>query len=387
MSASVGPELPQRLGPAPRVLVARLDGIGDCILGSGLLAGLRQLFPAAHVTGAFSEATAPLFEACPFLDRVVALPLRPIEARAALLDPPYDLAICPRWDVDAWGARGLALLSQAPVRVGFDRGAYRYDTPHDGWAGAYFTHLARTRADVHEVAKCGDLLRFLGFTGAAPAPSLWLTAVVEAWAEAWLGEHGLADFAVLTVAAGWPGRAWPVANFLQVIDALAARGLRCIVVGGADAVPAGHWLVQRRPRLVVSAAGALTLSQTAAVTARARLYVGMDTGPMHLAAARGVPVVEISRHPLTGRADHPNAPERFAPFGAAHRVLQPVRPLPPCSEEGCVREDEPHCIMQVTAEAVVGAALALLGEGRNEIVPVSGAGVPPAGGRDARPTD
>lgn len=357
---SIGPELRLRLGPAPRILVARLDGVGDAVLGSGLYAGLRRLFPDAQVTGAFSEVTAPLFEACPHLDRVVALPWRPVESRTAFLDPPYDLAICPRWDVDAWATRPLALLSGAPIRVGFDRGVYRYDNPVDGWSGAYFTDLVRVPADLHEVAKAAALLRFLGLEGDAARPQLWLTSATQAEAADFLGGHGLDAFAVLAPAAGWPNRAWPAANFLPVVDALAGIGLRSLVIGAADATPAGTFLAERRPGVVVSAAGVLTLPQSAAASARARLYIGADTGPMHLAAAACVPVVEISCHPLSGRADHPNSPRRFSPDNTRCRVLQPLRALAPCGEDGCTQIDRPHCISQVEAAAVIEAALALL---------------------------
>ena len=351
-----------RLPQHPRILLARLDSLGDCVLSTGFLAGLRQLFPTAHLTGAFSAATAALFEPCPLLDRVVAMPVRPGEARRALLEPPYDLAICPRWDVDCWSTRQLALWSGAPIRVGFDRGPYRYDEPIDGWCGAYFTDLVRTRGDRHEVLKSQDLLHFLGASGTVPAPRLWLPAAERAGAAEFLRRHGIGRFAVLAVAAQWPNRIWPVENFLPVIDALyAEQGLRAVIIGAEDAAASGEWLRARRPDAVVCATGSLTLLATAALTARAELYVGMDTGPMHLAAAQGVPVVAISCHPQTGRREHPNSPARFGPYATRHHVLQPAHAATPCVE-CCSRFDVPHCITGVTHSAVIAAARDLLAE-------------------------
>jgi hypothetical protein len=86
-----------------------------------------------------------------------------------------------------------------------------------------------------------------------------------------------------------------------------------------------------------------------------------DTGPMHLAAASEVPVIEISCHPLSGGTEHPNSPDRFGPYATRNRVLRPVRPLPPCVD-GCTLLNESHCIAQVLPSEVIDAALSLLDE-------------------------
>jgi ADP-heptose:LPS heptosyltransferase len=353
--------LAAQLAPDAKILVARLDSLGDCVLSSSFFMGLRDLFPQARLTGAFNPLTAALFNDCPVFDRVVAIPPAPSDAWPSLLDPPYDLAICPRWDVDHWSTRRLALLSEAPIRIGFDRGAYRHDEPRDGWVGAYFTHLVRTCSDRHEVAKGQDLLHFLGATGAAPDPRLWLPEAAEAWAADFVAAQRLDRFAVLAVSAMWERRVWPVANFLAVIDALVGRlpGLRFVVIGAEDAVAPGSWLQQMRPDTVLCVAGEPSLPASAALIARSALYIGMDTGPMHLAAAAGVPVVEISCHPLSGSADHPNSPSRFGPYATRSRVLQPASPLAPCVD-GCTAAYKPHCITQVAPADVAAAALALL---------------------------
>ncbi|MEI9982075.1 MAG: glycosyltransferase family 9 protein [Aliidongia sp.] len=354
-------KLVDQLKPGARILALRLDTLGDCVLASSFFIGLRRLFPHAHLTAAFNWLTAPLFEACPLFDRLIAVPVGTGESWGALLEPPYDAMICPRWDVDPWATRRFALMAEAPIRIGFDRGPYRYDEPHDGWAGAYFTHLARTRSDLHEVLKGKALLEFLGDTEPAPDPRLWIARETAGWAEDFLHSKGIGRCVVLTVQAGWGRRVWPVANFLPVIDALLAAepDLRFVVIGAEDAAASGRWLQQQRSGSVLNVTGTLPLMKTAALIARASLYVGMDTGPMHLAAAAGVPVVEISCHPMTGGADHPNSPSRFGPYATPSRVLRPARPLPPCTD-GCNAVRQPHCITQVPASTVAEAALALL---------------------------
>jgi ADP-heptose:LPS heptosyltransferase len=354
------PKVAALLAPNARILVARLDAVGDCILASSFFAGLRRLFPSAHLTGAFRPQTASLYDVCPLFDRIIRLLPGQAQSWPDLLQPPYDLAILPRWDVDHWSTRDVALLSGAPIRVGFERGPYRYDLPFDGWAAAYFTHLARTAPDRHEVAKGQDMLDFLGATETAPPPRLWIPADAEAEADAFLRERGLQHFAVLTVSAGWPNRIWPIENFLEVIDGLveAAAFRDFVVIGAEDAAASGAWLERRRPGRVVSAAGTLPLLSSAALIGKAALYLGLDTGPMHMAAAAGVPVVEISCHSVSGAADHCNSPDRFGPYATPYRILRPAQPLPPC-EDGCSLETESHCIRQVQPATVVAAALDL----------------------------
>jgi ADP-heptose:LPS heptosyltransferase len=293
-------------------------------------------------------------------DRILPLPRNSPEMWADLLEPPYDVAIFPRWDVDYWSTRQLAFLSQAPIRIGFDRGSYVFDQPVDGWAQAYFTDLVRAPGDLHEVRKSEEMLRHLGMTEPVPDPGLQLPADATDWAAAYLAERGISDFAVLTVSAGAKQRIWPVENFLSVVDALHREAkLHCLVVGADDAVEAGLWLEQMRPGVVTSAAGSTALPAAAALMARATIYVGNNTGPMHIAAASGVPVVEVSCHPRTGRDDHPTSPTRFGPYATRSRVLQPEAQSERC-REGCSITTTQHCIRDVSPLDVIDAALQLL---------------------------
>lgn len=359
MPSNAGSGVP--LSADARILVLRLDSLGDCVLSSSFFIGLRQLFPGAHLSVAFNEMTAPLFEACPLFDRIFALRRGASEAWLEQVDPPYDAVICPRWDVDHWLMRRLALRAGAPVRIGFDRGPYRHDEPRDGWAGAYFTHMLRVPSDLHEVGKGQAMLEFLGATAPAPKPRLWLPPEASEQAEAVIRAAALEPFVTLGVWAAREWRVWPTERFLPVIDALAAArpGLRFAVIGDEDTVAAGRRLEAARPGLVTNQAGRLPIAATAALAARAVLHIGMDSGPMHLAAAAGVPVVEISCHPKTGSADHPTAPERFGPYATRSRILRPERPTLPCIDS-CETSLEAHCIRQIDPAAVIEAALALL---------------------------
>jgi ADP-heptose:LPS heptosyltransferase len=352
-----------QLHPKARIIVVRLDGVGDCVLSAGFFVGLRDLFPDAHITALFREDAAPLYEASGLFDVIWK-----VSAMDGRLDgfpsQSYDLAICPRWDIDYWSARQLILRSNAPIRIGFDRPGYRHDDARDGRADRFFTDIVLTESARHEALKGHDLLRFLGAVTEPSLPRLFIPDAARIAARRFQRRFSLQRYAVLGISAGLPNRVWPVENFLPVIDEMAQSGLQCVVVGGADAEMPGRWLREMRSDSVVSGAGPLKIMESAAVIADAALYVGMDSGPMHMAAASGVPVVEISCHPLMGSIDHHNSPKRFGPFATPHRVVRPTRPARPLPLDepciyGCHRVDISHCIALVTGREVLGAIRSL----------------------------
>ena len=86
----------------------------------------------------------------------------------------------------------------------------------------------------------------------------------------------------------------------------------------------GREAVARHPH-VINLAGATNLRELCAALKFCRVVLTNDSGPMHMAGAAGVPVVEVSCHPLSGPIDHPNSPARFGPWGVSARIVQPAR--------------------------------------------------------------
>ncbi len=107
------------------IVIFRLDRIGDLVLSSPLLRELRNLYPDAHVTLVVSAETHPLFDHCPYVDRVLALKGRPglvatwMFCREHLSGRRWDLAIVPRWDADVYFATMMSCYTRAPRRVAF----------------------------------------------------------------------------------------------------------------------------------------------------------------------------------------------------------------------------------------------------------------------------
>jgi heptosyltransferase-1 len=180
-------------------------------------------------------------------------------------------------------------------------------------------------------------------------PILPCDAAAEAWAQSEIARLGLASFALLNPGAGWGGKQWPAERFGAVAKALAQHNIKSLV----NAPPGEEALA----RAVVEAAGGhafeirCSIGELIALTRRARLFVGGDTGPMHLAAALDVPTVGLFG---------PTEPERTGPFSARAIALRH-----PDSKTTFSHHRQPdEGLMQIGADEVIGAARHLLGGGR-----------------------
>jgi len=160
-----------------------------------------------------------------------------------------------------------------------------------------------------------------------------------------LTEHGIADFAILNPGAGWGAKRWPAERYGQVARAIAATGVRSVLNYG----PGEESLAQQAEAASEGAAVAMesSITELIALTRRARLFVGGDTGPMHLAAALNAPVVGIFG---------PTDPARNGPYGTRSIVLR--NPASPTSHSR--RADPDEGMLEISTEAVVTAARELL---------------------------
>ena len=358
---------------ARAILVVALAESGDMVLLSPLLRELRRLAPLARITLVALPGPADLVEradavnevkrfhaAAPRLLRPVLLPWRAWRFARAELRDGYDVAIVPRWDTDHHLATAVALYSGAARRVGFtERSTPRRQVLNAGF-DALLTDVIDSDGTAHEVERHLALLRSLGAHPDSSRLELWLTDTDRRRAAAMLpAAADQRSLVALGVGAAHPKRRWPPSRFAEVGRYLQREhGAHIVVVGGPADVAAEAAILRELMPAATGLAGRLTLRETSAARERCDLFIGNDSAPMHLAAAAGVPCVEISCHPVTGDPLHNNAPERFGPWGVPSRVLRPPRAVPPC-DDGC-RAGKPHCILEVQTHAVIDAAIALL---------------------------
>jgi heptosyltransferase I len=162
---------------------------------------------------------------------------------------------------------------------------------------------------------------------------------------------GLGEFAILNPGAGWGAKQWPVERYGVVARALACDGIHALVNYGTGE----EGLAMEVESASAGAARKIscTIAELIALTRRATLFIGGDTGPMHLAAALKVPVVAIFG---------PTNPARNGPFGTRSIVLRSASSLTDHSRR---REPEPG-LLEITPEQVVAAARQLLASAREQ---------------------
>jgi heptosyltransferase-1 len=160
-----------------------------------------------------------------------------------------------------------------------------------------------------------------------------------------LTERGIVDFAILCPGAGWGAKQWPAERYGEVARALGYEGLKSIVNYGPGEESLAEVTEAASARSAVPMS--FSISELVALTRRARLFVGGDTGPMHLAAALRVPVVAIFG---------PTDPVRNGPFGTRNIVLR--NPSSPTTLTH--RDQSDPGLLKITGAQVVAAARKLL---------------------------
>lgn len=358
-----------------RVLVVRLDEIGDVVLTSGFLRELRRNAPDAEITLIVKPATADLLRQCPYVDDVMTYDCMGVRVLRSVLGPwralrlahkhlwrdTFDLAIVPRWDVDHSYGGLLGYLSGARFRVGYSEHVDSEKSLLNCGLNNLFTHVLDDSSLKHEVERNLDLLTFLGGRVRSRHLELWTEDQDERFADEVIGDCGRREhrrLVAIGLGAGSPKRVWPIEEYIRVGTWLSEAECDLLLVGGPDTKGAAEQFVKRVGNRVINSVGRTTLGQTGALLKRCSIFVGNDAGPMHLAAAAGLPVVEISCHPLDGDAGHHNSPVRFGPWGVAHIVVQPIQAVDPC-RRACNAVGA-HCIRTITGARVQTAIERLL---------------------------
>ncbi len=366
------------------ILLIRLRLIGDVVFTTPAIRAIRRQFPDAHLTYLVEPSAEPVVRGHPSLDDVVVVPMTRGLARVRgdlalaerLRRTGYDLAIDfhggPRSSFLAWA-------SGAPTRIG-------YEVAGRSWM--YTVRVPRPRGlrRRHSVENQWDLLAPLGIGPADPAQDAVTMApdpAAVARTSARLAHLGIgsdATLVVLHVSAGNPFRRWPQTAFAEVAAALArGDGRRRIIItsGPSDLAAAGRVVEQARciaggaaPR--IPDVQDFDLAELRAVVDRAALYIGGDSGPMHVAATTSVPIVALLGPTPAERSMPWRAPTLRAAAMEVHGLA-----CRPCDQRSCEPGDF-RCLTGITAAQVIEAAERLL-EGESLVRGGRPSGLPPAG--------
>jgi heptosyltransferase III len=275
-----------------RVLFVTATRIGDAVLSTGVLAHLVGRYPGARFTIAAGPAAAPLFEAVPGLERLIVVAKRRFEAHWLAL---YRAVALRRWDlvVDLRGSALAYLLRAGERRV-----------------------MAKGDPGVHRVVQLARLFAL----EPPPAPRLFLTPRHESAAASLVPAGG--PVLAIGPAANWRGKQWRGERFAELALRLTAPagplpGARVALFGAAhereQAAPLARALAPGRSLDLIGRTDLLT---AAAALARCALFIGNDTGVMHMAAAMGTPTLGLFG---------PSLPEHYAPWGSRTAVVRTTR--------------------------------------------------------------
>ena len=360
---------PVPLAAVRRALVTKLRHHGDVLLASPVFGTLQRAAPHAEIDALVYRDTAPMLEGHPsisalhVIDRewkrqgLLTQARREIELVRTLRERRYDLLIHLTEH-----PRGLTLARLLHPRYAVTRERAK----HGGAWARRFTHFYRLpRATPrHAVDANLDALRRIGVQPSHADKQLMLVpgAAAQARADALLAEHALAPRGFVQVHPGsrWLFKCWPAGHTAALIERLAAEGHALLVTGAPD--PRERSLVDAilaalpapaRAR-VADVTGRLSLRELAAVTSRARLFIGVDSAPMHIAAAMGTPAVALFG---------PSGEHEWGPWQVPARVVaSQVHACRPCGIDGCGGGKVSECLTTLPMERVLDAVHDLLAE-------------------------
>jgi lipopolysaccharide heptosyltransferase I len=349
-------------GDADRILCIRLSGLGDVVHALSALSLLRQERPAAHIAWLVEDRFAELLKGHPLIDELIAVPRRPWDRmlRNPLRWPPLGsqaAALALGLRRRGFGASvdfqsslksiWLVTAAGAPVRVGFGPAVNRE-----------FNALVQNRlvdaprGSIHRIERDLALLAPLGIRPRYAAPVLPQSAEDRAAVDAALAGR-LRGGPLVVIHPGTSAFAafkrWVPERYAAVADGLAGRrGADVLVSYGPADRDVAQEVVERSKGGAALAPPTAGLLQYCELLRRTGLFIGADTGPMHLASALGVPVVALFG---------PKDPVQTGPYCSRSMLVRGRENCAPCTRRTC---SHVRCMTSITAEQVLAAALDVL---------------------------
>ncbi|MCL5024615.1 MAG: lipopolysaccharide heptosyltransferase II, partial [Nitrospirae bacterium] len=331
-----------------RILVRGVNWVGDAVMTLPALKALRKTHTDAQISLLVKPAVAPVFEKNPFLDEVILYSEKGVAGRLALArrlrKAHFTSAILFQ---NAFDAALVAWLSGVPERIGYDR---------DG-RGMLLTKRIPYQGDdkkVHHVEYYLRLLREAGIAAEHSRPWIHLTLAERLAARAALEGVKRPVLGINPGAAYGSAKRWLPERFAEVALWFMADTKGSVVLfGGTNETPIAREIEKSVWTRKVGAPGAISpslvnlsgntsLRELVALISECDLFLGNDSGPMHIAYAVGTPLVA-----LFGSTD----PELTGPVGEGNRVIRSGLPCSPCFARTC-RDREMQCMDEITSDDV-----------------------------------
>jgi len=335
-----------------RVLIVRLSALGDIVHALPVLFALKRALPSVAVDWLVEENYASLLALVPELDRRIVVRattggasdntmafsggLGYARAMSFLRAQGYDAAL------DLQGLIKSAVWARASGAkrvIGFDRGHLR-----EPYAASLYSETVTPPGAGHVIDKNLAVLRALNVPDLPMELRLQASASTEVTA-AITGIGGPGKYIVMNPGAAWPNKRWPTSAFAELAAALSRRnGLRTMVTWGPGDGDAAKDIVEQSNR-AATRAPATNVADLAVVMQNAALVISGDTGPLHIAAAMGTPIVGLYG---------PTWPERNGPWNPRDLVVSRADTCVCHHKRECLRGAP--CINDITVREVLAAA-------------------------------
>jgi lipopolysaccharide heptosyltransferase I len=337
-----------------RILLVKLSAIGDVIQALPVLAALRRRYPDAHLSWVVDEAASDLLCSHPMLNEVIIYPRRRfgklgsnLKRWPTLIKEAVDFVIQLRgknYDV----VIDLQGLLKSGVLTGFSRGICKLGFANGReWSSIFLTDkLPGYDPDEHAVLRYLRLASYLDANVNRPEFPLAIAQADKEKMDQLLKQAGIEGRPLLCLNPGatWETKKWTPKGFAEVADGCFERwNAVSIIVGGLNDKDVACNVAMLAKHPVIDFTGLTSLKTLAALYQRARAVVSTDTGPMHLAAASGAPVVALFG---------PTAPWRTGPFGSVKQVIRLGLSCSPCFKRQC---PDPKCMTNISSEQVIEA--------------------------------
>ena len=347
-----------------KILVIKLRHIGDVLLSAPAIRALKESFPDAKVSVLINSGTEDVLSGNSAIDELIifdrSIKKLPLVSRIAkeiaflrgIRAKEFDMAV----DLTS-GDRAaiLSYISGAGYRLAADPGK-------KGFAGKryLYTHLANIDKQKHIALQDLDIVRQFGIDAKSEEVDFFIPEEAKAFVKKIFEENGIEDtdkVVHIHPASRWLFKCWKDEYMAEIISGLIEKGAKVIITSAPDKremEKAKRILSLTVSRIthhasrVLDLAGKTTIKQLAAISEASDLFLGVDSAPMHIAAAAGTPVVALFG---------PTQENLWGPFGKGHVVISKNLPCKPCKKGNCEGIELRECMKAIKPEDVKEAIL------------------------------
>jgi heptosyltransferase III len=343
------------------ILIIKLRHLGDVLITTPCLSALKEAYPQSQITMIVNQGTEDMVRDNPCLSEVVVLSREP--KKSALEEIRYQKQLIShlrrkRFDLSidfSGGDRGaiLSWVSGAKERIG-----YHPKKQKQWWWKKAFTQTVKTPGDDrHVVEHHLDAIRLLGINPSSISLGFYWTPKDQDTLSRILIEKGVTrekPYMVVHPTSRWMFKTWRLEGYAEVIDYIQSNlNWNVMVTSGPDKkeLEAIQEIMRRCRTKPVDLSGRLNLKQLGCLIAGGKLFFGVDSAPMHMAAAVNTPVLALFG---------PSGDHMWGPWGEGHRVIKKDWDCRPCGEDGCQGSKISRCLMEITVEEVIAGLEQLL---------------------------